>query len=523
MSTGSRHGRTGSTREGSDHGVRTEQIRRWESGALAHAVTDPFGQGPVPWLRGSETYFDDTGQVVPWYVDTGPRRRARGHRPGIPLPPAPHPAAAPAPPTTCAARSRASPPPARSPPARPIDFHVTVDPPQEFSRRHLPHRPLRRRRRGEDHHQPPPLRHRPAARRSPPTARSPATTGGSPGGCRSPPTGASARTSPSSPPPTATAPTSPSRSATTARPTCCCSCPTSPGRRTTSTRRTAAPAPASTTPGTSRAGCSARPTPRPRSPSTVRTRARASPCTSATPTTSSAGPSATATTSPTPTPATCTPAGVDPTRYRGLVFPGHDEYWSAPMRRTVELARDSGTSLVFLSANTMYWQVELGPSPSGVPDRLLTCRKRRGPGQPGALARDRPPRAAAARHPVRGPGPRAAPPDRPQRRPLAVGGDRRRTRATSSPGLVAGEADRYFPRTPLPEHQRPHPARPLPVPGQRGRHPPPGDLPLPGPLRRPGLRVRHLRLVPGLDRPGHVDTRVQRATANLLDRICKRD
>lgn len=28
---------------------------------------------------------------------------------------------------------------------------------------------------------------------------------------------------------------------------------------------------------------------------------------------------------------------------------------------------------------------------------------------------------------------------------------------------------------------------------------------------------------PALDRPGHVDTRVQRATANLLDRICKRD
>ena len=27
----------------------SEDIRRWESGALAHAVTDPFGQGPVPW------------------------------------------------------------------------------------------------------------------------------------------------------------------------------------------------------------------------------------------------------------------------------------------------------------------------------------------------------------------------------------------------------------------------------------------------------------------------------------------
>ncbi len=37
------------------------------------------------------------------------------------------------------------------------------------------------------------------------------------------------------------------------------------------------------------------------------------------------------------------------------------------MRRTTELAREHGTSLVFLSANTMYWQVELGPSPSGTP------------------------------------------------------------------------------------------------------------------------------------------------------------
>ncbi|QLH19263.1 hypothetical protein [Streptomyces sp. Rer75] len=27
---------------------------------------------------------------------------------------------------------------------------------------------------------------------------------------------------------------------------------------------------------------------------------------------------------------------------------------------------------------------------------------------------------------------------------------------------------------------------------------------------------------PALDRPGHRDERVQRATANLLDRICKR-
>ncbi|MPY38115.1 phosphoribosylamine--glycine ligase, partial [Streptomyces adustus] len=64
----------------------SEQIRRWESGALAHAVTDPFGQGPVPWLRGSETYFDDTGQVVPWYVEPVPGHTAQRGRVPAPRP-----------------------------------------------------------------------------------------------------------------------------------------------------------------------------------------------------------------------------------------------------------------------------------------------------------------------------------------------------------------------------------------------------------------------------------------------------
>src|SRR5690606_28499674 len=73
---------------------------------------------------------------------------------------------------------------------------------------------------------------------------------------------------------------------------------------------------------------------------------------------------------------------VDPTRHRGLIFPGHDAYWSKPMRAAAESAREQGTSLVFLSAGTLYRRVELGPSPSGVPDRLLTSRKRRGPGRP---------------------------------------------------------------------------------------------------------------------------------------------
>ncbi|NED84060.1 phosphoribosylamine--glycine ligase, partial [Streptomyces sp. SID11233] len=54
---------------------------RWESGAVAHAATDPFGQGPLPWLRASETYFDDEGKVVPWYVEHAP---APGAEPRMP-------------------------------------------------------------------------------------------------------------------------------------------------------------------------------------------------------------------------------------------------------------------------------------------------------------------------------------------------------------------------------------------------------------------------------------------------------
>ncbi|HSU02161.1 MAG TPA: N,N-dimethylformamidase beta subunit family domain-containing protein [Nocardioides sp.] len=55
---------------------------------------------------------------------------------------------------------------------------------------------------------------------------------------------------------------------------------------------------------------------------------------------------------------------------RGYVSMGHDEYWTTTMRRTVTAARDAGTNLAFLGANTMYWRVRLAPGPDG-PARLL--------------------------------------------------------------------------------------------------------------------------------------------------------
>jgi hypothetical protein len=54
----------------------------------------------------------------------------------------------------------------------------------------------------------------------------------------------------------------------------------------------------------------------------------------------------------------------------GYVSMGHDEYWTPAMRRAVTAARDTGTNLAFLGANTMYWRIRLGARPTG-PRRLV--------------------------------------------------------------------------------------------------------------------------------------------------------
>jgi hypothetical protein len=218
---------------------------------------------------------------------------------------------------------------------------------------------------------------------------------------------------------------------------------------------------------------------------------------------------------------------IDPGRYRGMVFAGHDEYWSVAMRRAVERARDQGTSLVFLSANTMYWQIELGPSPAMAPDRLLTCRKRRrDPGDPRgrtALWRDMgepEQQLLGVQYAGRVPEPS----------PLVVrNADHWLWQATGAvegdelPGLVAGEADRYFPRTPLPEYTDRILLAHSPYEDTQGALVHQETSLYRAPSGAYVFASGTFAWSPALDRPGHVDPRVQRATANLLDRICKRD
>ncbi|GAA4857573.1 N,N-dimethylformamidase beta subunit family domain-containing protein [Kitasatospora terrestris] len=222
---------------------------------------------------------------------------------------------------------------------------------------------------------------------------------------------------------------------------------------------------------------------------------------------------------------------VDPSRHKALVFPGHDEYWSEQMRRAVERARDGGTSLVFLSANSMYWRVELTAGASGEPNRLLNCRKRQRvdadspaagvPGAASALWRDA---GEPEQHllgvqyagSVPAPVPLVA---RNTEHWLWEGTGLRD--GDQLPGLVAGEADRYFPKVALPEHTE-------------------RILLAHSPYRDAAGRVTHQETSlyraasgayvfasgtfawsPALDRPGHTDERIQRATANLLDHLCK--
>ena len=147
---------------------------------------------------------------------------------------------------------------------------------------------------------------------------------------------------------------------------------------------------------------------------------------------------------------------------RGYVSMGHDEYWTPAMREAVERARDGGTNLAFLGANTMYWRIRLDDADSG-PARLQTgyrhdahldpLRDQR-PAQATSRFRDEP--AAESEQTLVGHGVRVLPGRRrPHRRVAAAGGAFAGTGVRLGDRLPRARRPRGRPRLPRREHAAP--------------------------------------------------------------------
>lgn len=59
------------------------------------------------------------------------------------------------------------------------------------------------------------------------------------------------------------------------------------------------------------------------------------------------------------------------TRGKGFLSVGHDEYWSPTMFENVSHARDQGVNILFLSGNSVDGGIEIGPSTNGIPSRTF--------------------------------------------------------------------------------------------------------------------------------------------------------
>ncbi|MDI2130782.1 N,N-dimethylformamidase beta subunit family domain-containing protein [Yinghuangia seranimata] len=78
---------------------------------------------------------------------------------------------------------------------------------------------------------------------------------------------------------------------------------------------------------------------------------------------------------------------VDPSWYRALVFCGHDEYWSEPIRKVVEEAQKARVGQAWLTANNMYWNVRFEANARGTGHRVMNCwREDADPGAPSLSA-----------------------------------------------------------------------------------------------------------------------------------------
>ncbi|MEU2612338.1 N,N-dimethylformamidase beta subunit family domain-containing protein [Micromonospora sp. NPDC007271] len=218
---------------------------------------------------------------------------------------------------------------------------------------------------------------------------------------------------------------------------------------------------------------------------------------------------------------------LDPGRHRGVVFCGHDEYWSLEMRRVAERAVADGVSLAYFGANSVYWHVRVRPADDGRPDRVVACAK---------VTPDPDEDEAGPTVTWRLVGPAEQ---------ALLGVQYNGIVRTAAP-LVVREANHWFwAGTRVADGDR--------IPGVVGREADGIDPAFPRPVNvtattlsaspyrtrsgRPAVQHTHLYQTPqgalvfasgtlhwtmALNRPGHRDDRIERATANLLDRIISR-
>jgi len=69
------------------------------------------------------------------------------------------------------------------------------------------------------------------------------------------------------------------------------------------------------------------------------------------------------------------PALIGGARPKAFLSVGHDEYWSAGQRSSVEAARDAGVHLAFFSGNEMFWKTRWEPSVAGEAYKTLVSYK----------------------------------------------------------------------------------------------------------------------------------------------------
>jgi len=222
-----------------------------------------------------------------------------------------------------------------------------------------------------------------------------------------------------------------------------------------------------------------------------------------------------------------------PSQYSAMVFSGHDEYWSRQMRDTVSNAADRGTHLAYIAANNVYWHVRFEPDPHGGDVPIMACWKSDpdpAPDNSGptCLWREVDADGAQAEQGLLGVMYNGIPREEV---PLSVSTPEHWLWAgtgvrdgESIPGIVGGEADGYYGGSPKPvttRHALLSASHYMALGGS--------DWP----------RIQHTSLYEtergvvvfdaatfnwslGLNRPGYVDARIQRATTNLFNRLRQR-